>query len=76
MTLKEIKLKYTRVDKVDGKWVAFLQIDNQRFRVCDGTTKAMAKCYQKMLSKAIEDLIEMTTKMIKSDYPEWKETYK
>ena len=59
MTHKEIKAKYTRVTKVSGKWSAFLQIDQQGFCICEGTTKKRANWYSERLSIALQRILTL-----------------
>ena len=58
MTTKEIRKRYTRVVKVGGEWVAFLQIDHQGFAVCELTSRRRARWYADMLAIALERMIE------------------
>lgn len=58
MTVQEIQNKYTRIVKQDRKYLAYLQIDQQGFCVCPGTTKVRAKWFCKMLAVALSRIIE------------------
>ena len=57
MNVAEVKEKYVRVVKINGKWNAYLQIDQQGFCVCEQTTKKRANWYADMLSVALERLM-------------------
>ena len=57
MTVNEVKEKYVRVVKINGKWNAYLQIDQQGFCVCEQTTKKRANWYADMLTAALQRLI-------------------
>jgi len=58
MTIEEVRKKHTRVAMIGGKWSAFLQIDQQGFCICEGTTKKRANWYADMAAIAIKRLLD------------------
>jgi hypothetical protein len=54
---KELRKKYTRAIKVDGKWTVHMQIDFQGFTVVYDTTKARCNWHRDMLAFALDRLI-------------------
>ena len=57
MNASEIEKTYIRIEKIDGKWSCVLQIDQQGFFVVEKSTKKRAAWYGKMLSIALERMI-------------------
>jgi hypothetical protein len=55
---KRLRKKYTRVVKIGDEWDCYLQIDHQGFLVVQSANKSRAIWYSKMLSIALERMIE------------------
>jgi len=62
MKAKPRFLKYTRVVKIYGKWSAYLEVGCQGFCVASDRSKREAQWHAKMLSHALENLVEMEKK--------------
>lgn len=55
---KELKKKYTRAVRYDGKWTVYMQIDHQGFTVVHDTTKSRCDWHRDMLAIALDRLIK------------------
>ncbi len=58
MTIEDIKQKHTKVDNMDGGYVAYLIIDHQSFRVCEVRPKQEADWFAEQLAIALKRIMK------------------
>ena len=58
MNYNEIRRRYTRLVKTNGRWNCYLKLDYHEFCVVEETTYRQANRYKKMLSVALAQMLK------------------